>query len=113
MAMVLMNHGVFTFGDTTEVAYAKMIEVITEAEEYLKSVAEVDIAASAALANSVGTKGATIDQAILRNELSAAAGSPMLLARTANVRSASFAARTDVIDVACRGHATPDHIIRT
>jgi rhamnose utilization protein RhaD (predicted bifunctional aldolase and dehydrogenase)/NAD(P)-dependent dehydrogenase (short-subunit alcohol dehydrogenase family) len=113
MAMVLMNHGVFTFGDTTEVAYAKMIEVITEAEEYLKSVAEVDIAASAALANSVGTKGATIDQAILRNELSVAAGSPMLLARTANVRSASFAARTDVKDVACRGPATPDHIIRT
>ena len=113
MAMVLMNHGVFTFGETTQKAYTKMIEVITQAEEYLKSFAGTNITASAAAAERVATQGATVDQAILRNELSAAAGSPMLLARTANVRSNSFAARKDVREIACRGPATPDHIIRT
>ena len=112
-AMVLMNHGVFTFGETTESAYASMIEVITQAEEYLKSVAGVDITASAALAERVMKEGSSVDQAILRNELSAAAGSPMLLARTPNTRSNAFAEREDVNDIARRGPATPDHIIRT
>lgn len=113
IAMVLMHHGVFTFGGTTEKAYARMIEVITDAEEYLKTVAGVDITTSAAFADRIAAEGATMNQAILRNELSAAAGSPMLLARTANVRSNSFAARKDVKEIACRGPATPDHIIRT
>jgi len=112
-AMMLMNHGVFTFGDTTEQAYSKMIEIITQAEEYLQSVAGVDITASAAFAEPLTMGGSTMDQAILRNELSAVAGSPLLLARTSNVRSNAFAARKDAQEIACRGPATPDHIIRT
>jgi rhamnose utilization protein RhaD (predicted bifunctional aldolase and dehydrogenase)/NAD(P)-dependent dehydrogenase (short-subunit alcohol dehydrogenase family) len=113
VAMVLMNHGVFTFGDTTEQAYNNMIEVITEAEDYLIATAGVDITSSAAMATPVNAAGSALDQAKLRGHLSNAAGRPMLLARTPNQRANTFAARSDIADVACRGPATPDHIIRT
>ncbi|MEG3596177.1 MAG: bifunctional aldolase/short-chain dehydrogenase [Actinomycetota bacterium] len=113
VAMVLMNHGVFTFGDTTEQAYNNMIEVITQAEDYLITTAEVDITNSAAMATPVNTTGSALDQAELRGHLSNAAGRPMLLVRTPNQRANAFAARSDITDVARRGPATPDHIIRT
>ncbi len=113
VAMVLMNHGVFTFGDTTEQAYNNMIETITEAEDYLRAKAEVDITISATLATPVHATGSALDQATLREHLSNAAGRPMLLVRTPNERANAFAARSDVADVACRGPATPDHVIRT
>ena len=35
--MVLMNHGLFTFADTTREAYARHVDLITKAEEYLDS----------------------------------------------------------------------------
>ncbi|MED5293811.1 MAG: bifunctional aldolase/short-chain dehydrogenase [Actinomycetota bacterium] len=113
VAMVLMNHGVFTFGDTTEQAYSNMIEVITQAEDYLITTAGVDITNSAAMATPVNATGSALDQAELRGHLSNAAGRPMLLVRTPNQRANAFAARSDVTDVARRGPATPDHIIRT
>jgi len=113
VAMVLMNHGVFTFGNTTEQAYNNMIEVITQAEDYLIATAGVDITSSAAMATPVNATGSALDQAKLREHLSNAAGRPMLLARTPNQRANAFAARSDIADVACRGPATPDHIIRT
>ncbi|MEC7828763.1 MAG: bifunctional aldolase/short-chain dehydrogenase [Actinomycetota bacterium] len=113
VAMVLMNHGVFTFGDTTEQAYSNMIEVITQAEDYLITTAEVDITNSAAMATPVNATGSALDQAELRGHLSNAAGRPMLLVRTPNQRANAFAARSDITDVARRGPATPDHIIRT
>jgi rhamnose utilization protein RhaD (predicted bifunctional aldolase and dehydrogenase)/NAD(P)-dependent dehydrogenase (short-subunit alcohol dehydrogenase family) len=113
VAMVLMNHGVFTFGDTTEQAYNNMIEVITQAEDYLITTAGVDITSSAAMATPVNATGSALDQAELRGWLSNAAGRPMLLVRTPNQRANVFAARSDIADVACRGPATPDHIIRT
>jgi len=113
VAMILMNHGVFTFGDTTEQAYSNMIEVITEAEDYLRAKAEFDITISAASATPVSASGSALDQAALRAHLSDAAGRSMLLVRTPNQRANTFAARPDIVDVACRGPATPDHIIRT
>tara|TARA_Y100000768_G_scaffold352089_2_gene303426 strand:- start:3557 stop:5530 length:1974 start_codon:yes stop_codon:yes gene_type:complete len=113
VAMVLMNHGVFTFGETTEQAYNKMIEVITEAEDYLIREAGVDIKASAIAAKPLSADGSALDQATLRNRLSHAAGRSMLLARTPNERANLFSARSDLGEIACRGPATPDHIIRT
>ena len=113
VAMVLMNHGVFTFGQTTEQAYNKMIEVITEAEDYLIQRAGVDIKRSAIAAKPLSAGGSALDQATLRNELSRTAGRSMLLVRTPNERANSFAARSDLREIASRGPATPDHIIRT
>ena len=113
VAMVLMNHGVFTFGDTTKQAYDSMIEVITAAEEYLSSQAGVDINSSATKSGPDLTGTSAINQASLRKQLSDAARRPMLLSRTSNKSAAEFAKRSDLAEIATRGPATPDHIIRT
>ena len=96
VAMVLMNHGVFTFGDTTKQAYNSMIEVITAAEEYLSSQAGVDINSSATKSGPDLTGTSAINQASLRKQLSDAARRPMLLSRTSNKSAAEFAKRSDL-----------------
>jgi len=113
VAMILMNHGVFTFADTTEQAYSQMIEVISQAEDYLQTTAGVDITASAAAGKHHGTNGSALQQAALRKELSHAAGCSMFLVNTPNERAHQFISRPDLADVASRGPATPDHVIRT
>ena len=113
VAMILMNHGVFTFGETTEEAYNQMIEVISQAEDYLRATAGVDITASAAAGKHHPTNGSALEQAALRKELAHVAGCSMLLVNTPNERAHQFISRPDLVDVASRGPATPDHIIRT
>ena len=108
-----MNHGVFTFGETTKEAYDQMIEVISQAEEYLQTTAGVDITSSASNADSRTGSGSTLSQAKLRKDLSEAASRSMLLVHSPNERAHQFVSRSDLADIASRGPATPDHIIRT
>ncbi len=117
-AMVLLNHGIFTFGETTRQAYDSMIDRISEAERCLAeagvtSFGEID-------ANGAGghrTRRVSPDTAEtvaeLRAAVSAAAGAPMLLRAVHDEQADAFCAREDLASVACRGPATPDHIIRT
>ena len=113
VAMILMNHGVFTFGETTQEAYNQMIEVISQAEEYLQTTAGVDITSSASNAESRAASGSTLSQATLRKDLSKVAGRSMLLFHSPNERAHQFVSRNDLAEIASRGPATPDHIIRT
>ncbi len=116
-AMVLLNHGVFTFGETTRDAYDSMIEFITEAERCLADAGATPPGA----APQQSTKGHTAhtrsvdvaEVAALRTAISAAAGTPMLLRAVHDSRADEFCARDDLASVAKRGPATPDHIIRT
>ena len=34
--MILLNHGVFSFGNDAKTSYDRMINIVTQAEEYLK-----------------------------------------------------------------------------
>lgn len=115
VAMVLLNHGIFTFGETTRQAYDRMIELVTEAETYVGSHAGIDLrqtATDAGPAESLSHED-VLEMARLRTRVSEAAGGSMIVRRTDNERAASFAALPDVGDIAHRGPATPDHIIRT
>ncbi|MCP4967029.1 MAG: bifunctional aldolase/short-chain dehydrogenase [bacterium] len=108
--VILMNHGVFTFGDTPRHAYHRMVELVSEAETYLAR-------------NSVGGRSPQpaegpgyIDRteiAKLRKELSAIAGKPVVVQRHVDPASWAFAQRTDLEAVALQGPATPDHVIWT
>ena len=114
-AMVLLNHGIFTFGQTTRQAYDSMINLISEAERRL----------AAAGVSSFGDSGAGTERrerddlaevetvAELRAAISDAAGAPMLMRAVRDERADAFCARDDMASVARRGPATPDHIIRT
>ena len=107
VGMVLLNHGLFTFGDSTRQAYDRHIELITRAEESLA--ARVP---SAPLGPPLPDVPA-LELATLRAKVSDLAGQPMIVTRHSDPRTAAFVARPDLVSLATRGPATPDHVIRT
>lgn len=110
VGMVLMNHGIFSFGATAREAYERMIELVGLAEDYLRRQGAWEVAFPPAAAPDMPLRE---EIAALRREISAAAGTPMLLATTANAHTLGFARRADLATVAQQGPATPDHVIRT
>ena len=108
IGMVLMNHGLFTFGTDTKEAYERHVDLIDRAEQWL------DRHAPAA------TDGARPLEAVerirladLRRAVSDAAGRPMVISRHSDDDVARFVGRPDLESLATRGPLTPDHVIRT
>ena len=106
--MVLMNHGIFSFGETAKESYERMIELVSRAEEYLEKRKAWHLPAP-----KVATVPARKDIAVLRREISETAGFPVILAVHADPASLAFANRKDIGKISQRGPATPDHVIRT
>ncbi|GAA1287702.1 bifunctional aldolase/short-chain dehydrogenase [Saccharothrix xinjiangensis] len=106
IGVVLANHGLFTFGEDTEQAYARHVELVSAAEAHLARRRPTRAPASLPRVD-------PRDLAALRAEISAAAGHPMVVTRHTDPATAAFVARPDLADVATRGPATPDHVIRT
>ncbi len=109
VGMVLMNHGIFSFGATARESYERMIDLVGRAEDYLKRQAAWDFPQQ-------GIRAARVDmlrQAQLRRSLTAAAGAPMIMATHADDEALAFAQRSDVGTLSQQGPITPDHIIRT
>ena len=104
--LVLLNHGLFTFGTTTEEAYRRHLALIATAEEFLApyrpqwTVSTPPVVEPTAIA-------------ALRKEISDLAGVPMVLRRYDDDRVRGFVTRPDLASVATRGPLTPDHVIRT
>lgn len=110
IGMVLLNHGIFSFGTTARESYERMIQLVDMAERYLEKHRAWHLQPAAAAA-SLPTQTAAI--AALRNSISQCAGSPMIVATLQNGRTLDFARRADVATVSQQGPATPDHVIRT
>jgi rhamnose utilization protein RhaD (predicted bifunctional aldolase and dehydrogenase)/NAD(P)-dependent dehydrogenase (short-subunit alcohol dehydrogenase family) len=110
IGMILMNHGIFSFGDTAKQSYQRMIELVSLAENYLqqrqawtierKTIGDQDVSLSLNLAK-------------LRKEISKAAGMPVIVTRNGDSKSLAFAQREDIAQISQQGPATPDHVIRT
>lgn len=112
LGLVLLNHGLFTIGETASEAYDRHIELVTEAEQYAaKAAGNASAAASADLALSSLETALTV--AGLRSDVSAAAGIPMILQRSTGADVAAFVGRGDVAAIATQGPLTPEHSIRT
>ena len=107
IGMVLMNHGIFTWGETARELYERMIEMAALAEAYIRERVETRRAVPATSAYS------PVDIAGLRRELSDVAGAPMVLQVDDGSDAVAFANREDVAAIAHQGPATPDHVIRT
>jgi len=109
VGMVLMNHGIFSFGEDAREAYERMIALVSEAENYLESRMSWNIRYSPSA--SEGVKRTEIAQ--LRQALSAAAGGPMILSVRDSEKYLAFAQHPEVARISQQGPATPDHVIRT
>lgn len=110
VGMVLLNHGIFSFGETAREAYERMIELVDRAERYLEGRGAWTLPIPGAEAPSPPQRHAI---AALRHEISDAAGSPMLVCVDEDPAARAFTRRPDLADLALQGPATPDHVIRT
>src|SRR5205085_1908355 len=75
VGIVLMQHGLFTFGESAQSAYERMIELVTLAEDYLDRHGAWNISHSSAPA----APDQSEEIARLRRDLSSIAGKPMIL----------------------------------
>ncbi|MDH4309306.1 MAG: bifunctional aldolase/short-chain dehydrogenase [Acidimicrobiia bacterium] len=109
IGMVLLNHGLFTFGDSTRIAYERHVELINRAERWLDE--------RAPRAHTPSDQPLPVVPAVelaeLRRRVSDTAGRPMVMTRHVDAISARFVRRPDLADLATRGPLTPDHVIRT
>ena len=110
IGMVLLNHGIFSFGANAKESYDRMIYLVGLAEEYLQLKGVWDVRDKPATASASVT---TSELARLRREVSDVAGYPIILSRHADENCLSFTGRADLATVARQGPATPDHAIRT
>ena len=116
IGMVLLNHGLFTFGASAAEAYARHAELINAAEAHLATMPDARHAPTAPAGTTplADTPHACSCQiADLRRTLSIVAGRPMIVTRDATPATMAFTGRHDLAEVATRGPITPDHVIRT
>jgi rhamnose utilization protein RhaD (predicted bifunctional aldolase and dehydrogenase)/NAD(P)-dependent dehydrogenase (short-subunit alcohol dehydrogenase family) len=109
VGMVLLNHGIFSFGETAREAYERMIELVTLAENYLESKEAWGVVHEWASAGKIDI----YVQPDLRRKLSDLAGGPLIMRTVAENRTLAFARHPQVATISQRGPATPDHVIRT
>ncbi|HET8658193.1 MAG TPA: bifunctional aldolase/short-chain dehydrogenase [Micromonosporaceae bacterium] len=101
--LVLLNHGLFTFGASTREAYQRHVELVGRAERFLAP-------HRPQWADQPRPAVAPVEIAALRKEISDIAGRPMVVSRHDNARVRGFLAQPERSQ---RGPLTPDHVIRT
>lgn len=104
--MVLEKHGIFSWGETAEESYRRMIELVGEAE---RAVTATSADKRAGVQASVRREVALA----LRGAMSRASEQSWVVAWRHGPRVVSFTRRADLAEIATRGPATPDHVIRT
>ena len=109
VGMVLLSHGVFSFGADARESYELMIELVSMAEKYLEARKAWSVELPAARPGAFKREEA----ARLRHDVSRAAGSPFLCLCDDSPRFLAFARHPQVASLSQRGPATPDHVIRT
>ncbi len=109
IGMVLLSHGVFSFGADARQSYERMIELVSLAEEYLASKKAWSIGGSAAAPGEFRRE----EIAQLRRTVSEAAGFPVIVKINPGPKFADFARDARVAQRSQLGPATPDHVIRT
>jgi len=112
--LILLKHGIFTFADTAEDAYVRMIDKVTRAEDVIAGAGR-KVFASAAIPAAVAPAAAVAP--VLRGLAAIDRGDAEFARWVLDFRGGpdvlSFVSGDEVADYACRGTATPDHVIRT
>jgi len=110
IGIVLLKHGIFSFGATAEEAYGRMISLVERVENYLKQHAAWELPAIGPM-GPIGRIGPIL--ASLRRSISETASFPIIMATDSSARALAFARAANARQVSQRGPATPDHILRT
>lgn len=106
IGLVVLNHGLFTVGDTPRQALDRHLELVGRAAERIA----VDLPAAADDADDTFDPVAL---AVLRNRLCELAGTPLVVRRRFDAQVRAFLADPAALAAARRGPLTPDHVIWT
>lgn len=109
IGMVLLKHGIFSFGNTADESYNRMIELVGLAEQYIRTNVQEKIDSH----KKINQENISTDIAELRKSISDVAGFPVIFKSNRNKKNLEFSNRPDVNLISQQGPATPDHVIRT
>ncbi|MBI3602703.1 MAG: bifunctional aldolase/short-chain dehydrogenase [Candidatus Omnitrophica bacterium] len=104
--IVLLNHGLFTFGDDAKASYENHIRLVTRVENFIRR-AKIKIAKGRLLSENL------LDLARLRQAVSKVGGAAVVACLKNDSASLGFANIAHVNFIATRGPLTPDHVLRT
>jgi len=105
--MILMNHGVFSFGDDAKQSYDRMINIVNKAEKYLK---KQKVWKKYKKSNS---KPDLLTLAKIRNKASDMTGRACVALLNDSSEAVGFSKMKSVKKLCLSGTLTPDHVIRT
>ncbi len=105
--VILLNHGVFTFGNDATTAYMRMIQIATVAEDYLEKRATVETP------DNISPEEDLVELARLRREVSESRGCAVVARVDTGSVAAHFSNKLNAEELATRGPLTPDHVIWT
>ncbi len=106
--MILLHHGVFSWGDDARTSYERMIDLVVISEEYLTKQEALQQQAL-----STGAEEDLLQLAELRKSVSTLRGGPVLAKWDGSPESRGFSEIPGIVSVANNGPLTPDHVIRT
>jgi rhamnose utilization protein RhaD (predicted bifunctional aldolase and dehydrogenase)/NAD(P)-dependent dehydrogenase (short-subunit alcohol dehydrogenase family) len=109
VGMVLLSHGIFSFGADARESYERMIELVSMAEDYLQKKKAWHIGLASSEKAVIGRE----EISKLRRAISEQAGMPMILKTNDSEKFRGFAQRPDVQQISQQGPATPDHLLFT
>jgi rhamnose utilization protein RhaD (predicted bifunctional aldolase and dehydrogenase) len=110
IGIVLLHHGIFSFGEDARESYERMIELVARAEKYLVRRGSRGSSVPEATSSHHGRRVALAE---LRARLSTAAEFPLVVTSNPSPECLAFARRGDVAVISQQGPATPDHVART
>jgi rhamnose utilization protein RhaD (predicted bifunctional aldolase and dehydrogenase)/NAD(P)-dependent dehydrogenase (short-subunit alcohol dehydrogenase family) len=108
IGIVLLKHGLFSFGESAEQSYGRMISLVERAESYLKGKGAWELPQIGPIGRIGPIRG---ELAALRHEIAQSAGFPVVLSTSSDPKTLAFAGAAS--EISQRGPATPDHILRT
>ena len=110
IGVVLLKHGIFSFGETAREAYERMIGLVDRAERHLMEQRAWDVVAPP---SSARADIEPLEIVSLRRHISDVAGFPAILRIRTTAQTLGFARHPEVERLSQQGPATPDHVIRT
>ena len=106
IGLILLQHGVFAFGDSAKAAYENMLKLVGLAEAYL-----AEHQAWILPRDDGPAQWSAREIALLRRDISLAAGFPMLACVRDDAQTLAFARRTGLAELLQEGPATPQHAV--
>ncbi|MBF0470416.1 MAG: bifunctional aldolase/short-chain dehydrogenase [Gammaproteobacteria bacterium] len=110
IGLILLHHGIFTFGQSAKESYDRMITEVNHAEQFLRQHGAWDLPEDRVVHTGYDS---IHDIARLRQQISTLTSQPMILRCDTSPTALTFSQHPDLATITTQGPATPDHVIRT